>query len=101
MAEGMVKVEFGGLDTLHSQLQQRVNDLETLLSQITNHVDTVNGVWNGAGNTSFNGAHAKWHATQQNVKDVLHEIRTTVGTSNTNYQDTEHAVAQSFSGFGG
>ncbi|HEX4206549.1 MAG TPA: WXG100 family type VII secretion target [Ktedonobacteraceae bacterium] len=99
-AEGQgLKAQYGGLSAAAANFDQRVQDLETVLHQVTAAVNNLQADWSGAGHMSFEAAITKWNGDVREMNTTLEEISRNVKESNRVYQDVDSAVQRSFGGF--
>ena len=99
MAGDGIKVGYEGLSTAAANFDQRVQDLEGILQQVTSAVSNLQSEWQSNGAVSFESAMSKWNNDVRQVNSTLEEISRNVKQSNQVYQSVDASIQKSFGGF--
>ena len=88
---GELKVNFGGLDTAAADIQSGAGQIESRLDRLESDLAPLRSDWTGAASESYQVAKQKWTQAMTDMRMLLAEIGTSVSTSNSDYQQTEHS----------
>jgi 6 kDa early secretory antigenic target len=99
MAGDGIKVQYEGLSTAAANFDQRVQDLENVLQQVTAAVNNLQSEWQSNGAVSFESAMSKWNGDVREVNNTLEEISRNVKQSNQVYQSTDSSIQKAFGAF--
>lgn len=99
MAGEGIQVGYEGLSAAASNFDQRVQDLENILQQVTSAVNSLQSEWKSNGAVSFESAMSKWNNDVRQVNNTLEEISRNVKQSNQVYQSVDASIQKSFGGF--
>ena len=97
--QGGIKAQYSGLSDAALKFDQNVQQLETVLQQVTAAVNNLQSDWSGAGHMSFESAITKWNSDVKEMNNTLEEISRNVKESNQVYQDVDASVQRAFGGF--
>jgi early secretory antigenic target protein ESAT-6 len=87
--DGLMRYDFGALDSLADGIDGRVRAIETRLSDLQSKINNVTEIWEGAANEGFRATKAKWEAAAADLNAVLAKIAIAVKQTNADAQQTE------------
>jgi early secretory antigenic target protein ESAT-6 len=93
---GQIKVDFGSLAELESQVN---SSAQKILAEIEDIKKTVNGTqsyWSGGAQEQFGARYAQLETAQKNVQEAIAQFGSLVGRANSAYGDAESKIKGMF-----
>jgi WXG100 family type VII secretion target len=93
---GQIKVDFGSLAELQSQVNSTA---QKILAEIEDIKKTVNGTqayWTGAAQDQFGARYAQLETAQKNVQEAINQFGGLIGRANQAYGDAESKIKGMF-----
>ena len=87
------------MQAAENNFKTRIGEFDTAAQNIRNAVNDLASTWTGNGYQSFTSAMAKWNTDMQNVSQDLQNLNDAVRQADSNFQDLDASIAQSFAGF--
>jgi early secretory antigenic target protein ESAT-6 len=85
------------LQQVSSQLNAGAANIESTLGQLASQVAPLQSEWRGVAQAQFESLWAEWQRASVAIQHALHGISQLTAAASSNYSDTEHAIAASFS----
>jgi WXG100 family type VII secretion target len=85
------------LQSVASQLNAGAANIESTLSQLASQVAPLQSEWQGVAQARFQELWAEWQRSSRGIQEALHGISQLTQQAGASYQDSEQAIASSFS----
>ena len=89
-------VKIGEMEGLSSQLKQKAGDIEELLSQVQNQINSIGASWEGQASNQFINLMGQWTNDLKSMHDNLEAMAGKLDQAVKNYRETEEANARMF-----
>jgi WXG100 family type VII secretion target len=86
---GEIKVTFGAMETLASDVSTQVNNIEGLIENLRGQISNIETIWQGGAGEGFQLTKNNWNTAADHLKQVLAKILTAIRQSTEGYQATE------------
>jgi len=86
------------LQSIAAQLNAGAANIESILHQLEGQVAPLHSEWQGVAQARFQELWAQWQRSSRGIQEALHGIAQITQQAGLSYQDTETAIASSFSG---
>jgi len=86
---GEIKVTFGAMEQLASDIGGQVSNIEGLIETLRGQIANIEEIWVGAAGGGFQTTKNQWQTAAEHLKQVLAKIHSAVITSTEGYQATE------------
>lgn len=94
-----IKVTSDSLASVAGQLSSGSQSIESQLSNLKSLVEgLIAGDWNGQASQSFNELYTQWDQAGLQLKESLQGISDLLNQAALSYEDSENAIAATFSG---
>jgi early secretory antigenic target protein ESAT-6 len=93
-----MKVGFNAIETAASDTASTVQSLNQQLDELKGYLRPLVSTWQGQAALEYQQLQNKWDTSAADLNQVLQQISTALRTSHDNYQSTEQAAVQTFSG---
>lgn len=91
-----IQVNIGDLQTASSQFNGKAAELEQLLQQVQNQIESLSSTWQGRAASDFVSLMAKWTTDVQGIRDVLGTVSQHLSQAASGYQETDAGIARGF-----
>jgi WXG100 family type VII secretion target len=82
---GDLTVDFGALTGLQSRMSGIFKQVEEQLTALSEQVNSLLSIWEGAASEGFQRTVASWQASAADLQDRLAELHNMVGTAHDNH----------------
>jgi WXG100 family type VII secretion target len=96
MSYDHIQVNIGDLQAVSSQFNAKAAELEQLLQQVQNQIESVSSTWQGRAAADFMSLMAKWTTDVQGIHDVLGTVSQHLNQAASGYQETDAGIARGF-----
>jgi WXG100 family type VII secretion target len=96
MSYDHIQVNIGDLQTASSQFNGKAAELEQLLQQVQNQIESLSSTWQGRAAADFVSLMAKWTTDVHGIHDVLGTISQHLNQAASGYQETDTGIARGF-----
>src|ERR1700754_1748721 len=86
-----IKVSFGAVDNLASNIDAQVRQIEDQLDTLRSAIQKLAAEWQGGANEAFQAVQNRWNSSADDLQQVLNRIAMAVHTAHDQYQQTEQA----------
>ena len=86
-----IKVDFGAISNLASQIDSQVHQIESQLEQLRSGIQKLALEWEGGANEAFTAVQQNWNNSANDLTAVLNRIATAVHTAHDSYHQTEQS----------
>lgn len=86
---GEIKVTFGAMETLASDVGGQVSNIEGLIETLRGQIANIEEIWVGSAGGGFQTTKNAWGTAADHLKQVLAKIHTAILQSTEGYQATE------------
>jgi WXG100 family type VII secretion target len=93
---GQIKVDFGQLSELQSQVVAAANKIQQEIDEIKRTVTGTQSYWTGAAQGQFNARYQQLETAQRNVQEAIAQFGSLVGRANAAYGDAETKIGSMF-----
>ena len=93
---GHIKVDFGSLAELQSQVNSSAQKILAEIEDIKRVVNGTHSYWEGAANEQFGARYAQLENAQRQVQDAINQFGQLVGRANAAYGDAEGKIKSMF-----
>lgn len=87
--DGQIKVSFGSLEALASDINNQVSAIEGHIETLRGQIAQLEGMWVGGAEEGFQATKLQWETSAEHLKVVLAKIATAVIQSAEGYSATE------------
>lgn len=87
--DGNIKVTFGSMEALASDIGGRVGNIEGLIESLRSQIANLEQDWEGGAGGAFQTTKNQWNTSADSLKQVLAKIQTAVMQSTDGYRQTE------------
>ena len=87
--DGNIKVTFGSMEALASDIGGRVSSIEGLIESLRSQIANLETDWEGGAGAEFQATKNQWSASADSLKQVLNKIQIAVIQSTEGYAQTE------------
>jgi 6 kDa early secretory antigenic target len=96
MSDDLIKVNFGAISNLASQVDSQVQQIEGQLETLKSAIQKLAMTWEGGTQEAFQQVQTNWNQSADDLNQVLAKIGTAVHAAQESYQETESRNAQSW-----
>jgi WXG100 family type VII secretion target len=89
MAGDNIKVTFGAIDSLATNIDGQVRQIESQLEELRSAITKLAQTWQGGAQESFQAVQNRWNQSADDLTNVLNRIGVAVHTAHDAYQHTE------------
>ena len=93
---GNIKVDFGSLAELESQVSSSAQKILTEIEDIKRCVNGTQAYWEGAARDQFGARYAQLESAQKNVQEAISQFGDLVGRANQAYAEAESKIKSMF-----
>jgi WXG100 family type VII secretion target len=93
---GQIKVDFGSLADLQSQVNSAAQKVLTEIEDIKRTVNGTQAYWEGSAREQFGARYAQLETAQKNVQEAIGQFGDLVGRANQAYSDAESKIRSMF-----
>jgi early secretory antigenic target protein ESAT-6 len=93
---GQIKVDFGSLAELQSQVNSSAQKILTEIEDIKKTVNGTQSYWSGGAQEQFGARYAQLETAQKNVQEAIAQFGSLVGRANSAYGDAESKIKGMF-----
>ena len=93
---GQIKVDFGSLAELQSQVSSAAQKILTEIEEIKRVVTGTQAYWEGSARDQFGVRYAQLETAQKNVQQAISQFGGLVGRANQAYDEAESKIAGMF-----
>jgi len=94
---GIIRVTPDQLAQISSQVNSGASSIESQLASLGSTVSTLQGEWQGAAEAQFESLWQQWQKGASDIQQALTGISNLLNKAAQSYEETESAIAQSFS----
>ncbi|MEV6600363.1 WXG100 family type VII secretion target [Actinoplanes sp. NPDC051346] len=98
MNDGLLRVNFGALETASADIQAALNKLETDLGKLEHDARPLVDTWEGKAQEAYRQRQNKWTTAATDLKNILRDIKAAVDQSALDYATTEGNAEKRFAG---
>jgi WXG100 family type VII secretion target len=91
-----IQVNLGDLQAASSQFNAKAAELEQLLQQVQNQIESLSSTWQGRAAADFASLMAKWTTDVHGIHDVLGTVSQHLSQAASGYQDADTGIARGF-----
>lgn len=89
MTDGQIKVTFGAMEALSSDIGRQVGNIEGYLNDLTSKIKNLEEIWVGGSSEGFQQTKNSWNQSADHLRSVLSKIQIAVQQSTEGYQSAE------------
>lgn len=89
MGDGVLVVQFPALQQASADIQKAINTLDSQLDQLESDAAPLVSTWEGEAQQAYQVRQAKWRQSQQELSNMLRDIKMALDESAQDYLSTE------------
>lgn len=89
MGDGLLVVSFPAMQQASADIQKAINTLDSQLDQLESDAAPLVSTWEGEAQQAYQVRQAKWRQSQQELSNMLRDIKMALDESSQDYLSTE------------
>ncbi|MEE6261247.1 WXG100 family type VII secretion target [Plantactinospora sonchi] len=89
MGDGLLVVNFAAMQQASADIQKAMNTLDSQLDQLESDAAPLVSTWEGEAQQAYQVRQAKWRQSQQELSNMLRDIKMALDESAQDYLSTE------------